>query len=88
MQEKNKAVWEAILLIANTSNGEKILYDINPIKMVEGSGKESVQTSTNDRIPQTPQIVKKLNSDRDYSHDEFVSKPDMIVTITIIVSLL
>ena len=65
VQEKNKAVWEAILLIANTSNGEKILYDINPIKMVEGSGKESVQTSTDNNIPQTSKIVKKQNSDRD-----------------------
>jgi len=71
VQEKNKTVWEAILLIANTANGEKILYDINPIIMVEGSGKESVRTSTKDTITHPDEKVKKnvtdvQNSDRDY----------------------
>ncbi|MEE1352169.1 MAG: hypothetical protein UHM23_09010 [Clostridia bacterium] len=35
IQEKNKTVWEATLNIATSANGEKILYDIYPIKMVE-----------------------------------------------------
>lgn len=37
IQEKNKTVWEATLNIANSTNGEKILYDIYPIEMVERS---------------------------------------------------
>lgn len=37
IQEKNNSVWKATLQIANASNGEKILYDIDPIKMVEGT---------------------------------------------------
>lgn len=36
IQEKNNAVWEASLRIANTTNGEKVLYDIYPINLVEG----------------------------------------------------
>ena len=66
IQEKNKTVWEATLNIANSSNGEKILYDIYPIKMVEQSVTSDTST-TKDSIPQTPQIVKRQNSDRQQS---------------------
>ena len=55
IQEKNKSVWEATLNIANTTNGEKILYDIGPIKMVEQASK-SAKSTTNPII---------LNSDKD-----------------------
>ena len=34
IQDKNNTIWEATLNIANSANGEKILYDINPIKKV------------------------------------------------------
>lgn len=36
IQEKNNSVWEATLHIANAQNGEKILYDIDPIKKWRG----------------------------------------------------
>jgi len=77
IQEKNKTVWEATLNIANTSNGEKILYDIYPIKMVEqsvtsdtastkgiitqGNSKSQAQNSNNQNENSNIQ-----NSDRDY----------------------
>ncbi len=51
IQEKNNSVWEATLHIANAQNGEKILYDIDPIKKVERSGKSDT-TSTTDSIRQ------------------------------------
>ena len=66
IQEKNKTVWEATLNIANSSNGEKILYDINPIKMVEQAG-ESATSTTNNIISQNLSKVnsKILKQDRD-----------------------
>ena len=45
IQEKNKTVWRADLRIANSTNGEKILYDITPIKMVERSGNADTNTT-------------------------------------------
>jgi hypothetical protein len=38
LQDKNNTIWEATLHIANTANGEKIIYDISPIKKVGQSG--------------------------------------------------
>ena len=56
IQEKNKTVWEATLNVANSSNGKKVLYDINPIKKVEGPV-ESVPTTTNNSLSQEKHIV-------------------------------
>lgn len=39
VQDRNGTIWEATLNIANAANGEKILYDINPIKKVGQSVK-------------------------------------------------
>ena len=45
IKDKENTVWEATLHIANSADGEKILYGIHPIKMVEGTVKHST-TST------------------------------------------
>ena len=37
VQDKENTIWKATLNVATTTNGEKILYDINPIKKVEQS---------------------------------------------------
>lgn len=63
IQEKNKTVWEAILNIANTTNGEKILYDIDPIKKVEDAVK-SASTTTNNILPQNGDASQEQHSDR------------------------
>jgi hypothetical protein len=39
IQDKNNTIWEATLNVANTADGEKILYDISPIKKVGRSVK-------------------------------------------------
>ena len=52
VQQKNNSVWEAQLRIANSQNGEKYLYDVVEIKMVEGGG-TSPHTTTINNIPQT-----------------------------------
>lgn len=65
LQEKNKTVWSAMLNIANTANGEKLLYDISKIKMVEGAI-ASAPTSTNPSVSQSPSKSSgnSSNSDR------------------------
>lgn len=64
IQDKNKSVWEATLNIANTANGEKILYDIDPIEMVEQAIKSATST-TKAIIPQNGNKSQEQNSDRD-----------------------
>ena len=56
IQDKENTIWEVTLNIANSTNGEKILYDIYPIKKVEGSV-TSDTTTTNDSVSQKKGIV-------------------------------
>ena len=51
IQDRDDIIWEAKLRIANSVNGEKILYDIFPIKKVERSGTSDTSATTNS-IPQ------------------------------------
>lgn len=60
IQEKNKTVWEATLNIANTTNGEKVLYDIFPIEMVE-QAVTSATSTTNNTVSQNNPTVKSEN---------------------------
>ena len=70
IQEKNKTVWEATLHIANPADGRKILYDIDPIKMVAGSVK-TVPTTTNTNITDvgTKSNTSDENSDENFYND-------------------
>lgn len=56
LQDKNNTVFEATLNIAATKGGEKILYDISPIKIV-GRSVESDALPTTDMIPQSDTAV-------------------------------
>ncbi len=56
IQDKNNAVWKATLHIAHASDGRNILYDIDPIKMVEGPGKSGPTTTTNSIPPNPPDV--------------------------------
>ena len=53
LQDKENTVWGATLNIANTEDGEKILYDIDPIEMVEQAVKSA--TSTTNAIINQPE---------------------------------
>lgn len=44
VQEKNKTIWSATLNVTTTANGNKILYDIMPIKKVEPGVKSPATT--------------------------------------------
>ena len=46
IQDKENAIWEATLNIVTTANGERILYDIVPIKKVEQSVTSDTSTTT------------------------------------------
>ncbi len=68
IQDKNNAVWKATLNVANSQDGRKILYDIDPIKKVEGSVK-SVPTATKYSISRSEENV---NSDFSISSDSLL----------------
>ena len=59
IQDKNKTIWEARLNIANSSNGEKILYDIYPIIEIAGQSVTSDTSTANNKVPQNPKSVKR-----------------------------
>lgn len=74
IQDKEKNVWEASLQIANASNGDKVLYEVHPIKKVEGAKKISTTSTDNSvshNIPvvntQSMQDVEKDSSDERHS---------------------
>ena len=46
IQDKNNTVWEATLNVAESANGVKYLYDINPIKKVGQSVKSDTSTTS------------------------------------------
>lgn len=47
VQDKGGEIWQATLNVANASSGEKILYDVNPIKKVGQSVKSDTSTVNN-----------------------------------------
>ena len=62
IQDKENTVWKATLNIANTAYGEKILYDINKIEMVEQSVKSDT-IFTVDSIAQKDPTVNTIISE-------------------------
>lgn len=74
IQDKEKNVWEASLQIANASNGDKVLYEVYPIKKVEGAKKLSTTSTDNSVSHNTPVVntqsmqgVEKDSSDERHS---------------------
>lgn len=71
LQDKNKAVWEATLQIANSADGRKILYDIDPIKTVEGAIKSAPATTTSNIAQNNGAVKTESPVGRDDSGSEF-----------------
>lgn len=71
IQDKNNTIWEATLNVAITADGEKVLYDIDPIKKVGRSVKSD--TLLTDRYTTTPSAKSQeeisRNSDRNQNSD-------------------
>ena len=63
IQDKENTIWEAKLKIANTTNGEKVLYDVHPIEKV-GPGRTMPEKPTEDKIPQDTKESQDLFSER------------------------
>ena len=62
VKDKENTVWEATLQIANSVDGEKILYEIHPIKKVEGATKNSTTpTVSTDKSQNSPVIDKSIS---------------------------
>ncbi len=72
--EQEKTIWEAALHIANSADGRKILYDIDPIKKVEGARK-SAPTTTANSVPQNGNGVKHPVFAETLLTGEFLSDP-------------
>lgn len=62
IQDKNNTIWEATLNVANAADGEKILYDIYPIKKV-GQSVKSDTIPTDSSISPIQENVKNNISD-------------------------
>jgi len=68
IQDKEKTIWQAKLKVANSQNGDKILYEIYPIEKVERVG--TTQSTTKNRISQpAPNVNKNPSADIDKSSD-------------------
>jgi hypothetical protein len=88
IQDKNNTIWEATLHIANTTNGEKILYDISLIKKAEQSGKSDTslltlgQSGESDTIPDDNSIApltENVKRDAKFSLSEDIAPVDNTV---------
>ena len=76
IQDKNKTIWEATLNIANSSNGEKILYDISPIKKV-GKAVKSATSPTINSISQNTENTTPTYSISEDSQGRKLSNEQM-----------
>ena len=78
IKDKNNTIWEATLNVANTANGDKLLYDINPIKKVGQSVKsDTIPTEVN--ISQVPKNVNgkfSLSAETDKTYLDAVNRGD------------
>lgn len=78
IQDKNKTVYVATLNVANTQNGSKILYDIDPIKKARGPVK-SGPTITNINISQNDTDVNTHSMQNSKNNSSFsVSDADYL----------
>lgn len=76
IQDKEKTIWKAKLKVANSSNGEKILYAVYPIEKVEQVRKETTST-TKSRISQPdPNVNKNSSANTDYATDNNTTPTD------------
>lgn len=60
VQDKNNTVWKATLRVANSANGEKILYDVFPIEKAAGVRTSDTATA-NPIIPQNTDLSSAAN---------------------------
>ena len=77
VQDKENTIWEATLNIATSANGEKILYDIDPIKMVEQS--ISLDTSTTIDVEEVEEI-DTTSTDNKIAQDEPIVKNNLEIS--------
>ena len=61
IQDKNNTIWEATLNVANTADGEKILYDISPIKKVGRSIKLDALPTNANIAQNTPEVKEQFS---------------------------
>ncbi|MBQ5717169.1 MAG: hypothetical protein IIV63_05280, partial [Clostridia bacterium] len=72
IQDKENTIWEAKLKVTNTTNGEKVLYDVHPIEKV-GPGRTMPEKPTENKIPQDT----TESQEQDAAYIDAVNKGDM-----------
>lgn len=75
IQDKNGIIWEATLNVANAASGEKILYDISPIKKVG----QSVKSDTSLPTKSVPQSTENVNTR--FSMKSPVEETDKLIAV-------
>ena len=65
VQDKENTIWEATLHVATTANGEKILYDIDPIRKVGQSGNSDTPTVTRRIFNSSENVNSKFSVSED-----------------------
>ena len=80
LQEKNKTIWSATLNVATNANGNKILYDISPIKKVEPGVKSPATTiSSISKVRENVKYsVKNSDIDSEYENAKEQKKEKII----------
>lgn len=76
VEDKNGDIWKVTLNVANTTNGEKVLYDINKIKKVGQSIGLDTSTTSTDTISEVKEDVKRkysLSLDSKKADQEYLS---------------
>ena len=71
IQDKEKTIWEAKLKVANSTNGEKILYDVYPIQKVE-PGRTMPAKSTH-KVEQVETMTTSTTNNSITKNDDIVN---------------
>lgn len=79
IQEKNNSVWEATLNVANSANGEKILYDIYPIKQKErGAAVTSATSPLSGKRNKISSSTNIISTNAEKSQEKFSLKTNVV----------
>ena len=76
IQDKNNTIWQATLNIATTADGEKILYDVSPIKKAGRSVKSDTLPADNSIAPLPENVNTQLSISFDSDYMSAVERGD------------
>ena len=78
VQDKNNTIWQATLNIATTADGEKILYDVSPIKKAGRSVKSDTLPADNSIAPLPENVNTQFSVSVDSIAEKYKDKTDYL----------